>query len=60
MPLRTPQQIRILRLAPGVGDALLHCSLVRVSLNDRPSFEAISYAWCDANDREPITCQNGI
>jgi hypothetical protein len=57
-PLPTPRHIRLLRLAPGNSNAPIRCSLVQVSLDSRPSYEAISYAWGDSTDRVQITCHN--
>lgn len=37
-------EIRILELRPGVEEEEIHCSLVVVSLDDEPDYEALSYA----------------
>ncbi|KAF2726939.1 hypothetical protein EJ04DRAFT_570830 [Polyplosphaeria fusca] len=52
----TNQQIRVLEIAPGVEDAVIRCTLKRVSLLDDPppSFETISYCWGDAEIRAII------
>ncbi|EPE31772.1 Heterokaryon incompatibility protein, putative [Glarea lozoyensis ATCC 20868] len=52
--LTNPRQIRllkILRRKPGCG---LQCELVHVELEDRPSFEAISYTWQGQSSTESI------
>lgn len=50
-PLQSPTQIRILTLEPGGREAPLCLSLTHASLDDAPSFEALSYAWGDATNR---------
>ncbi|KAF2830990.1 hypothetical protein CC86DRAFT_283023, partial [Ophiobolus disseminans] len=55
-PLQSPQHIRLLRLAPGNEDAPSQCSLLQVDSSLDQSYEAISYAWGDAKDRESIIC----
>jgi hypothetical protein len=55
-PLRSPSHIRILELEPGDHAVPLRCSLVQVDLQDRPQFEALSYAWGDASDLKTIEC----
>jgi hypothetical protein len=47
-------EIRLLRLAPGVQDAELHCNLVHALLKDKPSYEALSYTWGDGRNRRGI------
>jgi hypothetical protein len=47
-------EIRLLKLAPGVQDAEIHCSLVHASLEDKPSYEALSYTWGDARNKRDI------
>lgn len=48
------QQIRILRLLPGEWTHPIQCSIYTVYMSTHPSYEALSYAWGDAADREPI------
>ena len=55
-PLRSPQHIRLLRLAPGDVDAPLTCTLVQVSLDRCRPYKAISYTWGDSGDRIWISC----
>ncbi|KAF7539643.1 hypothetical protein G7054_g1984 [Neopestalotiopsis clavispora] len=52
------QQIRILRLLPGERFQPIQCSLYTAYLSAHPPYEALSYAWGDATDREPIVVEN--
>lgn len=54
--LQSPSHIRILELEPGDRTVPLRCSLVQVDLQDRPQFEALSYAWGNAGDLKIIEC----
>jgi len=47
------KEIRVLEII-GMGDKV-SCNLRVVSLNDNPSFTALSYVWGDANDKVPFT-----
>ena len=38
-------QIRVIDLLPGTGDAALDCTVRIVSLDDKPHYEALSYVW---------------
>lgn len=51
------KEIRLLTVAAGAGDEVLRCSLKHVKLSDsstRESYETVSYAWGNPNDRTPI------
>ncbi|KAF2998666.1 hypothetical protein E8E14_000179 [Neopestalotiopsis sp. 37M] len=48
------QQIRILRLLPGEWIHPIQCSICTVYMSTHPPYEALTYAWGDATDREPI------
>lgn len=48
--------IRLLQLLPGYTKDILKCRLLEVSLEDKPSYEAISYVWGDRNVTESIVC----
>ena len=54
------REIRVLVLDPGTGDDEVSCSLKHVSLDSSPRFEALSYAWGDAAQRQAIKCADGI
>ncbi|KAF2146189.1 uncharacterized protein K452DRAFT_198130, partial [Aplosporella prunicola CBS 121167] len=48
------QHIRLLVLFPGRWTDPLSCALSLVSLNDRPIYEAVSYAWGNRTSRRTI------
>jgi hypothetical protein len=54
----TKRQIRLLYLFPGDDDDELVCAFTRVSLDDQPDFEAISYVWGDWKD--PGSIENAL
>ncbi|KAF2850889.1 HET-domain-containing protein, partial [Plenodomus tracheiphilus IPT5] len=56
-PLRSPRHIRLLKLLPGEGGTWLRCSLVEVHLETNLPYQAISYAWGDANDQRSVLCK---
>lgn len=49
---------RLLRLSPAPRGAPLVCELVTTQLHEAPSYEAISYAWGDPNEKIEIICNN--
>ena len=58
LPLRD-REIRVLALRSGeVSDAIV-CSLHVVVLDEKPEYEALSYAWGDPNVTEEI-CVDGV
>lgn len=46
-PLR--REIRVVELAPGNFNDDIHCTLRTLSLDDNPTYEALSYVWGDFN-----------
>ena len=48
-------EIRLFRLHPGSGASPISGNLFHVSLDDKPAYEALSYCWGDANDRQLVT-----
>jgi hypothetical protein len=46
------RQIRILMLLPGLEPSTIHCRLEKVSLDEAPQYQAISYAWGDPKDTQ--------
>ena len=55
------RHIRVLDLAPGSWDEPVICSLRDVHLDDDDlRYEAISYAWGDANDRKTVICNGHV
>ena len=51
-------EIRLIALASGKWKDQIKCSLQIVSLDDNPTYEALSYVWGDARLRERICLQN--
>lgn len=47
-------EIRLITLAPGKWRDPIECSLQIVSLDDNPTYEALSYVWGDASLRKWI------
>lgn len=47
--------IRLLTVWPGAWDDEVRCDLQHTSLDDKPSYEALSYTWGDANDTRQIS-----
>lgn len=45
IPLPTANSIRLLSLEPGSNDGLITCKLEVFSLNEAPTYEALSYVW---------------
>lgn len=48
------REIRIITLAPGEWNDRIECTLRTVSLDDNPSYEALSYCWGDPNDPKKL------
>lgn len=48
------RQIRLAHILPGRWSENVSCKLTVVSLDDKPSYEALSYAWGDPSDKVPI------
>lgn len=59
-PLQSPSHIRILKIEPGDQTTSLRCSLIQMSLDDGPIFEALSYAWGEANHLYEVGCDGKI
>jgi hypothetical protein len=55
-PLALHQSIRVLKLLPGLPNAPMVCSLIEVSLQDSPDYEAVSYTWGDNTYVDTMTC----
>ena len=54
----TDGQIRLVRLKPGAGDAMISCTFCTVLLDSKPDYEALSYVWGNAKDQEDILLDN--
>ncbi|KAF2187154.1 HET-domain-containing protein, partial [Zopfia rhizophila CBS 207.26] len=48
------RQIRLLAIQPGDGDGAICCSSSVCSLDDRPIYQTLSYAWGDPHVTDPI------
>jgi hypothetical protein len=46
-------EIRLVSILPGEWTDEIKCELNRWSLDSRPCYEALSYAWGDPNDTRP-------
>ncbi|KAI0871315.1 heterokaryon incompatibility protein-domain-containing protein [Hypoxylon argillaceum] len=55
-PITTPRTIRLMHLYPGIETNPIHLSLVTITLDSAPDYEAISYCWGNAQDVRPVTC----
>lgn len=49
-------KFRLLRLLPGPTDTKIKCRLVEASLDNVPTYDAISYVWGTPTKREEIQC----
>jgi hypothetical protein len=58
LPLKGPSHIRLLVLEPRKYSHI-NCRLVHVSLDDNPTYEALSYAWGDTSVEGPYIFLNG-
>lgn len=55
-PLSTANPIRIITLLPGSRREQLKCTLTKVALGEKPTYEAISYVWGDEANLTSIFC----
>jgi hypothetical protein len=58
-PLSSSSDIRLIILEPGIGDEPVRCQLVHISLDENPSYEALSYTWGDASVQGPRILLDG-
>jgi Heterokaryon incompatibility protein (HET) len=54
-PITFDDEIRLLLLYPGSGEAELLCELIPVRLTDKPSYEAVSYSWADSDGNASLS-----
>ena len=56
--IQTRNSIRLVELSPGsTDDPRVHCKIIHTDLGaSRDRFEAVSYTWGDANERQTILC----
>lgn len=57
---QTHHNFRLLTLHPSNGGVAISCGLATVALLNSSRYEALSYAWGDANDRTDILVNNTI
>lgn len=53
-------EIRLLHLEPGWGNDIIQVTLRPVRLSEKPSYEAISYCWGDAEDTRKVHCEGQL
>ncbi|KAH7083075.1 heterokaryon incompatibility protein-domain-containing protein [Paraphoma chrysanthemicola] len=58
-PLPGARSIRLLRLLPGSGSALLKCHLITQELDSSSSYDALSYVWGVPDLREALFVDGG-
>ncbi|OCK82378.1 HET-domain-containing protein, partial [Lepidopterella palustris CBS 459.81] len=55
----TVESIRLIRLEPGSGKDIINCTLESTTLENKPTFDALSYAWGESTDVSLIEV-NGV
>lgn len=55
-PLLGQRDIRLLEVLPGDDESTIVTSMVTVSLDSKPTYAALSYAWGDAKQTSTIEC----
>jgi hypothetical protein len=59
MPIDSSKhEIRLITIQPASHDPTIRCTIKHVSLDDRPAYTALSYAWGDRNDQTSIVLNN--
>ena len=58
-PLSGSREIRIIELQAGQYSDPIHCTIIHVSLDALPQYEALSYTWGDIHSRTTIMCSPG-
>jgi hypothetical protein len=56
-PLPSEEFFRYMELLPGTWDSDISIRLIHVPREPIPEYEAISYAWGDAQDRKMCLCE---
>lgn len=54
------REIRLLEIEPAEFDDAISCNLHTVSLDDDPSYEALSYVWGDPTIRDTVSVQGSL
>ena len=55
-PLPGPRDIRLLEVLPGDDASIVVTTMITVSLDSKPTYAALSYAWGDATQRSMLEC----
>lgn len=53
------REIRLIILAQGTDDETISLTIEHTSLDQRPSYEALSYVWGPQNPSHPVRCNEG-
>jgi hypothetical protein len=53
------REIRLIILAQGTDDEIISLTIEHTSLDQRPSYEALSYVWGPQNPSHPVRCNEG-
>ena len=56
LPLEGQRDIRLLEVLPGDDASTVVTTMITVSLDNEPTYAALSYAWGDATQRSIIEC----
>ena len=60
LPKPPPDSFRVAEILPGEGDEPVSCVLHTTDWNDPPKYEAVSFAWGDANAKAKVLCNGKI
>lgn len=63
LPLTRSNDIRLMQLLPGDPDQPLRCKIIHVSLDQNPSYEAVSYVWgqgAPTSDSPSLAVEHGL
>ena len=60
LPKPPPDSFRVAEILPGGGDDPVSCLLYTTSWDNPPAYEAVSYAWGDANAKANVLCNGKI
>ncbi|SMR45598.1 unnamed protein product [Zymoseptoria tritici ST99CH_1E4] len=56
----TKQEVRLLTILPGKFDTPIRCTLTKVSLADKPKYNALSYAWGDPQATKDVVVDDAL
>ena len=60
LPKPPPNSFRVAEILPGGGDHPVACLLHTTNWNNPPAYEAVSYAWGDANAKANVFCNGKL